>query len=74
MFWKLNRMWMILCFQKWQGGYLCSFRKWESLIQAGLTSINNEDYGYAALVNTAVVNDSVVETLSYLEMNDRMAL
>ncbi len=47
--------------------------KWESLIQAGLTSINNEDYGYAALVNTAVVNDSVVETLSYLEMNDRMA-
>ena len=47
--------------------------KWESRVKEGLTSIDNEYYGFAALMSTAVVNDSTVKTISYLEMNDRMA-
>lgn len=48
--------------------------KWESQVKENLTSINSEDYGYAALVGISVINgDTAKAEVQYLEMNDRMA-
>lgn len=45
-----------------------------SQVQSGLTSIDSSgEYGYAALKNVSVVNGDTVETLQYLDMNDRIA-